>query len=124
MWCIMTLHYPLQPPIAGVISIEDEASGGTRKAFSYGNVLFNGEWDHLDVMLRNIVNRCMAHDPADRPTTEYLLQHAQKHAPVVPPPGEDDVRLHSWLQNQILSAPIFQQEIADPLANLNLNKSV
>lgn len=123
MWCLMTGSYPLQPAVAGNTTVTDGIRG-PRAIVTYGNVLYNGMWDHIDPQLRGIVNWCMAHNPADRPSLEHLLAHAQTFWPRVPPPGEDDLRIHTWLQDQVLSAPTLRQEIADPLNGGVINKSI
>ncbi|RYO88907.1 hypothetical protein DL762_003487 [Monosporascus cannonballus] len=101
MWSLITLHYPPQPPLAGWLDLDADTS-----IVTYGNLLFNGQYDHVDRELRLMVNRCMAHSP---------LEHAEENCARVPAaPGEDDARVHHWLQNQVLSAQSLRQEVGDP----------
>ncbi|RYP91544.1 hypothetical protein DL770_002324 [Monosporascus sp. CRB-9-2] len=110
MWSLITLHYPPQPPLAGWLELDPDTS-----IVTYGNLLFTGQYDHVDPELRAMVNRCMAHNPLERPSLEQLLEHAEENCARVPAaPGEDDARVHRWLQNQVLSAQSLRQEVGDP----------
>ncbi len=113
MVCMMTLHYPYQPPIPGPLDVPNPKKP---RITSYGANLFSGCWENVDPELRHIVAWCMAHDPADRPSLEYVLNDAIAHNNRRPKPGEDDTTIHNWVQNQMLSAPTLQQEEFDPMA--------
>ncbi|RYO96346.1 hypothetical protein DL764_007482 [Monosporascus ibericus] len=97
--CLIRLHHPPQPPLAWWLDLDPDTS-----IVTYGNLLFDGQYDHVDPELRAMVNRCMAHNPLERPSLEQRLEHAE----------ENCARVHHWLQNRILSAQSLRQEVGNP----------
>lgn len=68
MFCLVTLSLPLQPPVPGQVPLAD----GTEAVVSYGNTLFDGNWEHVSKTLRGCIAWCLAHEPDHRPLVEEL----------------------------------------------------
>jgi hypothetical protein len=102
MWTLITHCYPPLPPRAGKISL---ASGG--QVDSYGSRLMDVEWNRrYDSELRLMVARCMAHDPAERPSLRELLQNAEAGVQKDQGPDEDDTSIKQWVNDVMNSAPV------------------
>ncbi|KAK7750341.1 hypothetical protein SLS62_007749 [Diatrype stigma] len=104
MFCLMTRRWPLQPPVAG--GFKFPILPGNPDIITYGGTLFNGHWEDIDRDLRMVVSLCLAHNPTDRPTLEWL--HGYIQGMLATPyrfVGQDDNTIYSWFQNQVLGAP-------------------
>ncbi|KAK7757014.1 hypothetical protein SLS62_001030 [Diatrype stigma] len=104
MMCIITGCYPAQPPLAGTMKLKD----GVTEIRSYGTLLLQGVFDWADAELRDMVVRCLAHDPAHRPELGELLQHATDNLARVSAAGasETDDEIRAWHRYEVLGAPV------------------
>ncbi|KAL2755785.1 hypothetical protein ACRALDRAFT_1082107 [Sodiomyces alcalophilus JCM 7366] len=75
MWMVITLHVFESPIKKGTYK---DSNG--RDILTYGAALQDKRFSHVDVKLRNLVQRCMAHHPRDRPRLEELVDEIQKRA--------------------------------------------
>jgi hypothetical protein len=68
-------------------------------------LLTDRAYDRVDLRLRETIARCMAHDPAQRPSLLQLLSEAKKginrgFA------NESDMVIGKWIDDHIYSAPL------------------
>lgn len=109
MWSLITLCYPIHPPEAGHLNLDQAGEDGSR-VITYGSHLLDKEWDHVDPELRRVVVRCLCHDPAQRPGLAELLQTAEGKCQKAPGPGEDDDSIRKWMDDILHNAPKSQDE--------------
>lgn len=102
--CIITGCYPAQPPFTGTMKLKDNLTD----IRTYGSLLLQADFDWADYELRHIVARCLAHDPADRPGLEELLQHTNDNIARVTAsaPHESDNEIRAWHRYEVLGAPV------------------
>lgn len=72
MWMVITLHVFDTPAKKGTYK---DKNG--RDVLTYGSALQDERFSHVDLRLRNLVQRCMANNPRDRPTLQELFQEVQ-----------------------------------------------
>ncbi|KAI0016241.1 protein kinase-like protein [Xylariomycetidae sp. FL0641] len=94
MWQLMTGLKPPTPP-------QSFCHDGSNR--SYAIWLNNAEYEHIDQELKDIVTRCMYHDPRSRPSLQQLLatakQRQTKHFD-----GETDRMIDDWLGRVLYGA--------------------
>ncbi|KAK0655147.1 hypothetical protein B0T16DRAFT_5609 [Cercophora newfieldiana] len=79
MWCLITRFEPPPPRYATQIDTGDgDFEDINTKKWSYGAYLLQGNFDHVDSDLRNLVVECMMDDPADRPRMHKMWKVIQK----------------------------------------------
>ena len=101
MISLVILGFPHQPPIPGDLPLFENVP----EFISYGNMLLDGHWDHIDSRLRALISWCLAHKPSDRPTLEQLQQQIQD-ALDNPTPDDALPEPDTWIQENIFSAPV------------------
>lgn len=76
MWCLVTGCYPADPPAPSRYAYQDDdggAGGGPMSfGYSYGVLLFSDGFSGVDRELRNLIVRCLDHNPWERPGMRYL----------------------------------------------------
>lgn len=84
---------------------------GATAIITYGGNLDDVGFTNTDVQLRTMVKRCMAHDPADRPSLRELQQVAKGKVGTNPIAGdasqESNAVVQTWVNTFILSANIW-----------------
>ncbi|KAM0335438.1 hypothetical protein ACHAQA_000484 [Verticillium albo-atrum] len=105
LWMAITLHVPPgaeaggERPADGVGVVVDSmftrSNGQTVR--TYGGALADERFNHVEVELRELVIRCMAHDPADRPDLAELFQIIQNRLQGQFP--VDGAELDQWYQD-------------------------
>lgn len=105
MFNLITKCWPPRPPQATAMTV-----GGTN-IDTYGSPLDRNEFNTTDVQLRTMVKRCMAHDPADRPSLRELQQVAKgkvgNNAIPGDPTQESNAAVQAWVNTFIHSANIW-----------------
>lgn len=80
MWSAITLlelpQHP-QPEMCDLLTLRAILSGDpddepTYPEWTYGGYLLESDWDDTDIVLRNVVARCLCDDPSRRPTMQEL----------------------------------------------------
>ena len=101
MLSLVILGWPPQPPVPGDLPLYDE----TKDFPSYGNILLDGRWDHIDDRLRALISLCLAHNPNNRPTLEELEKYI--NAGINSAVHDDDLPdPHEWLEQKLFGAPL------------------
>ncbi|CAJ2509198.1 Uu.00g142240.m01.CDS01 [Anthostomella pinea] len=79
MFTLITTTYPPMPPQPAQQNPKIKyAYGGLLEShLSYGSMLLDDEWNHVDRALRETIVKCMCHNPTNRPTLEQLLEEAE-----------------------------------------------
>ena len=86
---------------------------GVTRVITYGILLLQNSYGWADAELRYMVARCLAHNPADRPSLDELLRHAKENIAKTTSgalssggtPYETDQDLETWCRYIILGAP-------------------
>ena len=73
MWCLITKCLPPMPPVASpyVYPVEDE-SNDTIQGHSYGVHIYARDYRTFDRRLRDLIVRCLDHNPTKRPHMKYI----------------------------------------------------
>lgn len=80
MWSAITLlelpQHP-QPEMCDLLTLrailsDDPDDEPTYPEWTYGGYLLESDWDDTDIVLRNVVARCLCDDPSRRPTMQEL----------------------------------------------------
>ncbi|KAI1372313.1 kinase-like protein [Hypoxylon crocopeplum] len=92
---LITLCEPAMPPVPSQCSLG--VPPGKESYITYGLHLQEPDYDWVDQDLRNIVYRCQAHYPEDRPRLDSLLEGIIQLVATKTYPGETVEAIQDWL---------------------------
>ncbi|KUI59154.1 hypothetical protein VP1G_06390 [Cytospora mali] len=73
MFCLITQCSPPTPPVAKPYSYPaEDGSNDILTGYTYGMILYAGEYRSVDRRLRDLVVRCLDHNAMERPEMSYL----------------------------------------------------
>lgn len=98
MECLVTLCYPLTPPMPTESAKAIRPHRG--KYWTYAGHLLGEDYSHVDKSLRTAIMRCQAHFPKHRPTL-HLLERFLSAKIQREYPGESDDSIAGWLHKTL-----------------------
>ncbi|KAI1127041.1 kinase-like protein [Nemania abortiva] len=98
MWQLITKCKPVRPPRF------QRATGSGLPGHYAVDILSNDKYNRVDRELREIIARCMANAPRERPGPRSLVSRAIQGVKKVFP-GETDDMIRQWVQDMIFNPP-------------------
>ncbi|KAI1106344.1 kinase-like protein [Jackrogersella minutella] len=115
MEALVTLCYPAFPPIPSWC--ERAPPTGKERYVTYGIHLDDARYSHVDQQLRDVVRRCQAHYPLDRPRLDELVRGIEgvcADADISPQETQE------WIRSVLLAPPAAMQPPPPPTTTVTV----